>query len=319
MYSSPLLYHAESSFYSQRARLGFEEKRVPYRKKLVNIQLGEQVEPWFIRLNPHGEVPIVQHNKRLIIDSEAILNYLDQITPQAPSLTPDPSTDDGAKVKHFKSLLKSVEIEYITFGTMLHPEIESTKKRFFNPAQVRAKFDKPQKVMQNYAAKLPDLRGMYEGKIARTQALVNKILDLKYCMNCLQRCDEVLTEIEEELSKVKGQGSPEEGPWLCSENFTIADIYLATLLHRIAFLGLGQRFFTGGKRPNLEAYYERVQKRRSFHRACSYSGSLFWMWVYPNMVYRLKRSFPSIVGMGVVGLAIFAAFKYSDKLKMIKF
>ncbi|XP_033118555.1 ganglioside-induced differentiation-associated protein 1-like [Anneissia japonica] len=317
MFSSPLLYHAEGSFYSQRARLGFEEKGIGYRKQLVNIHVGEQTEPWFIRLNPHGEVPVMEHNKRIIIDSEAILDYLDQIVPEAPRFTPDPSTDEGAKVKHFKILFKSVMIELITFGTMLHPEIESGKK-LLTSAQVQTKFGIAVKRMQKYAAKSPEMRGIYEGKIARTQTRLSKMLDLETCMNSIHHLEEVLVEVEEELSKVSFQESTGEAPWLCSRNFTIADIYLSTILHRLVAVGLDQRYFSGRKRPHLEAYYQRVLKRRSFRRACGSSNSKFWSWVYPYFVFKFKHSVPSLVGIGILGLAVFAAYRYTDKFQMIR-
>ena len=73
-------------------------------------------------------------------------------------------------------------------------------------------------------------------------------------------------------------------PWICCEHFTIADIYLATLLHRLVFTGQVKRFWGDGKRPYLAAYYDRVQRRKSFKhhvdgritqftaRFCRYTG-----------------------------------------------
>lgn len=54
--------------------------------------------------------------------------------------------------------------------------------------------------------------------------------------------------------------------WLCSEKFTIADINLAVLLQRLWELGLEERFWANGKRPNIENYFSRVKLRESFKK-----------------------------------------------------
>lgn len=52
--------------------------------------------------------------------------------------------------------------------------------------------------------------------------------------------------------------------WLCGELFSIADIDLAILLNRLNLLGYERRFWTEGKRPHIQAYWERIQQRSSF-------------------------------------------------------
>lgn len=52
--------------------------------------------------------------------------------------------------------------------------------------------------------------------------------------------------------------------WLCSEEFTLADISLTILLVRLDALGLDGYFWGNGKRKHLEKYYKRVQQKSSF-------------------------------------------------------
>ena len=101
----------------------------------------------------------------------------------------------------------------------------------------------------------------------------------------------------------------ESDPWLCCDHFTVADIYLATLLHRLYFAGQVKRFFGDGKRPYLAAYYARVQKRKSFIAACGKAHNIFWAALLPRLRHKMRKSFPRIIGFSVVASAIgFAAY-----------
>ena len=90
----------------------------------------------------------------------------------------------------------------------------------------------------------------------------------------------------------------------------MADIYLATLLHRLYFAGQVKRFFGDGKRPYLAAYY--VQKRKSFIAACGKANNLFLGSMLPMMRHKMKKVFPRMVGFslvaGAVGFALYIKY-----------
>ncbi|KOB68773.1 Ganglioside-induced differentiation-associated-protein [Operophtera brumata] len=77
-------------------------------------------------------------------------------------------------------------------------------------------------------------------------------------LKILNVVDQVLTQIEEQLK------TQQEGGWLCCETFSIADINLAVLLQRLWELGFEDRYWSHGKRPLLEDYFNRVRQRDSF-------------------------------------------------------
>ena len=93
-------------------------------------------------------------------------------------------------------------------------------------------------------------------------------------------------------------------PWLCCDHFTIADIYLATLLHRATLAGQAKRFWGDGKRPYLAAYYARVQQRKSFKTACGNANNLFKSYLLPKVKYQIRKALPRVVGMSVVAAAV---------------
>ena len=42
------------------------------------IKGGEGYEPWYMRINPKGQVPVLRHGEKYIIDSSVIIEYLDE-------------------------------------------------------------------------------------------------------------------------------------------------------------------------------------------------------------------------------------------------
>ena len=41
------------------------------------IHFGEQNEDWYLRINPHGKVPVLKDGNDVIIGSEEIIDYLE--------------------------------------------------------------------------------------------------------------------------------------------------------------------------------------------------------------------------------------------------
>ncbi len=81
------LYHALFSTCSQKVRYAIWRKRLPFESRLVSLPDGEHLEDWYLRLNPNGVVPTLQHGDATIIDSSVICEYLDEAFPDN-ALTP---------------------------------------------------------------------------------------------------------------------------------------------------------------------------------------------------------------------------------------
>ena len=50
---------------------------------------GEQFSPDFLKINPKGLVPVLVHDGEIILESNAIVQYLDEVFPDAPLLPQD--------------------------------------------------------------------------------------------------------------------------------------------------------------------------------------------------------------------------------------
>uniref|UniRef100_UPI00398E8A18 ganglioside-induced differentiation-associated protein 1-like 1 isoform X5 n=1 Tax=Pristiophorus japonicus TaxID=55135 RepID=UPI00398E8A18 len=108
--------------------------------------------------------------------------------------------------------------------------------------------------------------------------------------------------------------------WLCGSVFTLADISLGATLHRLKFLGLAKKYWGNADRPNLEAYFERVQKRTAFRKVLGDIHTTLLSAVLPNAFRLVKRKPPSFFGasflMGTLGGMGYFAYWYLKKKYM---
>ena len=82
------LYNAPQSTCSQRVRFVFNSKKLPFEEVKLNLLEGDQLKPDYLKLNPNGVVPTLDHDGAIIIDSTVIIEYLDEIAPNE-SFTPE--------------------------------------------------------------------------------------------------------------------------------------------------------------------------------------------------------------------------------------
>lgn len=86
------LHHSIFSASSQKVRLALAEKGLAHDSVAVDLQAGEQHSPAYRALNPRGVVPTLVHDGAVLIESAAILEYLDDVFPE-PALRPtNPAT-----------------------------------------------------------------------------------------------------------------------------------------------------------------------------------------------------------------------------------
>lgn len=108
--------------------------------------------------------------------------------------------------------------------------------------------------------------------------------------------------------------------WLCGPDFTLADICLGATLHRLKFLGLSKKYWEDGSRPNLQSFFERVQKRYAFRKVLGDIHTTLLSAVLPNAFRMVKKKPPSFFGasflMGSLGGMGYFAYWFLKKKYM---
>uniref|UniRef100_A0A3Q2Y4K2 Ganglioside induced differentiation associated protein 1 like 1 n=1 Tax=Hippocampus comes TaxID=109280 RepID=A0A3Q2Y4K2_HIPCM len=108
--------------------------------------------------------------------------------------------------------------------------------------------------------------------------------------------------------------------WLCGPDFTLADICLGALLHRLKFLGLSKKYWEDGSRPNLQTFFLRVQKRYAFRKVLGDIHTTLLSAVLPNAFRMVKKKPPSFFGasflMGSLGGMGYFAYWFLKKKYM---
>ena len=82
------LYHAEPVANSLKTLITIKEKGLPFESVYIDLHKFEQHEPWFVALNPEGQVPVLDHDGHIITHTTVIGEYLEDAFPEAPPLRP---------------------------------------------------------------------------------------------------------------------------------------------------------------------------------------------------------------------------------------
>lgn len=64
-------------------RILLEELRAPYTLQVLNFKAGEHRQPAYLKINPMGKVPAIQHGEALVTEQGAIFTYLTDLYPES--------------------------------------------------------------------------------------------------------------------------------------------------------------------------------------------------------------------------------------------
>ena len=83
-------YHAEPAANSLKSMIPLQEKGIPFESVYIDLHKFEQHSEWFVKLNPEGQVPILEHNGVVIAQTTVINEYLEDVFPEIPLRPYDP-------------------------------------------------------------------------------------------------------------------------------------------------------------------------------------------------------------------------------------
>ena len=108
------LYHAEPVANSLRSLISLKEKGLDFESVYVDLHKFEQHEPWFVAINPEGQVPVLIHDGLVITHTTVIGEYLEDAFPEAPALRPSAAIDK-ARMRYWN---KFVDEHFMNFVSM---------------------------------------------------------------------------------------------------------------------------------------------------------------------------------------------------------
>ena len=83
------LLHAAGSSCSQKTRIFLNLKGIPWESHLIDLKTGQNHELWYLGINPRGLVPCLVHDGDVHIESNDIIEYLEDAFPDPPLIPED--------------------------------------------------------------------------------------------------------------------------------------------------------------------------------------------------------------------------------------
>lgn len=234
-----VLYHNDKSTCSQKVRICLAEKGVEWESHPVDLTNSENLTPDYLAINPNGVVPAFVHDGRPIIESTVMCEYLDEVWPGEPKLTPDDPVE-RAEMRAWLRFIDEVPSMAIRVPTFQNVLIE--RFRAMSEAEYAA-FRDQNTLRRDFFMRL-NRTGFSEAEYD------NSMRQLKLT---IERMDAALAK----------------GPWLVGAQYTIADICVAPVVQRMEDLGMDDLW---ADYPRVADWFERI-KARPAYRTAFYEGS----------------------------------------------
>lgn len=236
------LYHHGSSVCAAKVRFAMDEKGLPWDGVYIDILKGEQFAPEYLKLNPKGVVPTLVHDGIAIPDSTVIIEYLDQIAPEASVHPTDPW--ERAQARYWT---KAVDED-------LHPACGAVTFVCSHRHTVLKNLG-PDGV-QKFLASTPPFPVTSDWK-SQKDGFTRHGFDAPGAAEKVRLYDRYLHKMEDAL---KGGDD-----WLVGNKFSIADISLTPYVNRLAMMSM-RGLWEGGRLPNVEKWFARIEGRPNFKR-----------------------------------------------------
>ena len=234
------LYNAPQSTCSQRVRFVFNGKKIPFDEVKLNLLEGDQLKPDYLKLNPNGVVPTLDHDGAIVINSTVIIEYLDEVAPET-SFTPE-SPVERARMRalmHFIDEMPAAAVRVPTFNLAFLPSFQKMSREAFV--------------------------AMAESKPLRREFM----LAMGQTGFPQAEMEAALTRLRRTYERMDAEIEKSGGPWLLGKDISLADVAVMPALVRMDDLGLpGWRDL-----PRIVTWFDNIRAHPAF-KPTYYTGSL---------------------------------------------
>jgi|SRR5665213_1015669 len=234
------LYNAPQSTCSQRVRFVFNGKKIPFDEVKLNLLEGDQLKPEYLKLNPNGVVPTLDHDGDIVIDSTVITEYLDEVAPQA-SFTPESPVERAhmRALMHFIDEMPAAAVRVPTFNLAFLPSYQKMSREAF----VAMAESKP--LRREFMTAM--------GQTGFPQA----------------EMDAALARLRRTYERMDAQIANSGGPWLLGKKISLADVAVMPALVRMHDLNLPGWHDL----PRIVTWFDNIRAHPAF-KPTYYPGSL---------------------------------------------
>lgn len=239
-----LLYYNPGSVFSNVGVLLLCEKGIQDQFEFKPIQMGiDNIAPWYISLNPKGQVPTLVHEGKAVPDSLHIAQYLDKTFGNTPIF----STDDP-EVLDVVEKWRQVRVLSLLAGKKTADQDVSKMDKTLQDSRAQ--------VLQ-YAHENPELAEAYKIRLATHDDRAQILIDHDTHLLHKKRLEALLEETESALQRNNGTLLP-------SLSHSVADVYATGILFWLKSK-LDKDIISD--KPCLNRYYNEQSQRASFKKA----------------------------------------------------
>jgi glutathione S-transferase len=270
-------------------------------------------DPWFMKINPKGEVPVLQDDNRYIPDSQKIVEHLEKVIP-TPCLIPDTDVH-----KNICSLFSKINVEQVLYYCINYPDNPYVEDMQMNAlllwmfrSKTSGEAERKEKFFNDLADKYPEFKEQFMVKKQKKIELASLVHDFDLFKAGVEEFKEVFKAVENKLKSNADAGNADH--WLCGEQFTCADIETAVALRRMEFMGLSKATWNDGSNEYLVKYHQRLIQRDSYKKVCMYSMTSMTLFYMKVIAWKASKkaikyaAFTAVVAG--VGYGIYRAYDY---------
>ncbi len=192
---SVTLYHWEPNANSGKPMLALLEKGVSFDSHYLDLLSFDQHKPEYLAVNPQGTIPAMRHGERVLTESTAIMEYVEEAFPGPRLMPPEPR--ERWRVRWWMKLMDQwLGPSFSMFGWSV----------FVGPA-VRKRDPKE---LEAAVERIP----LPERRVAWRKAITGQFSEAELAES-RRRVELGIRLLEEELGK---------RPWLASSQYSLADI-----------------------------------------------------------------------------------------------
>ncbi|XP_002734707.1 ganglioside-induced differentiation-associated protein 1-like [Saccoglossus kowalevskii] len=252
------LYVFKASYYAYRVMIGLAEKGLKYDYIVVNPFTGENVAPWYMKMNPTGKVPTLVHGDKPVCGSAAILKYLEEEFPETSAIYPDKKSPLYEQITQFEDLVDCYYIGTLVGGSYRYPKYvpEVKNQNAWKNIWIVGHNIIPTRAAEN-AIKHPELADLYDKKKVN---IVEYDPTEEVFKDVLEKVKNIVDTAEEKFQERADKGEKVE--YFMTDNFSSADIYLMVFLKKMGLVGFSS-YWEDGKHPFVTEYFKRLEQRPS--------------------------------------------------------